>query len=68
MKEGLTLEEAFSQLEDIVANLESEGISLEESFREYKDGMELLKFCNDSIDTVEKSVMKMNEEGELSEF
>lgn len=63
-----TLEEAFAQLETVIERLESENISLEESFKVYSEGMELLQFCNASIDTVEKKVLKLNENGELDEF
>lgn len=63
-----TLEGAFAQLEAVIERLESEDISLEESFQAYSEGMELLQFCNASIDTVEKKVLKMNENGELDEF
>lgn len=63
-----TLEDAFMQLEEVIARLESEDISLEESFQAYSEGMELLQFCNASIDTVEKKVLKMNEDGGLDEF
>lgn len=62
------LEEAFEQLEEIVAALEQEEISLEESFRIYKEGMELLKKCNQAIDRVEKKVLVLNEDGETHEF
>lgn len=48
----LNLEEAFEQLEKTVEALEQEDISLEESFQIYKDGMELLKKCNQAIDQV----------------
>ena len=68
MKDGLTLEEAFDRLDDIVKQLESENISLEDAFRDYKDGMDFLKYCNDSIDAVEKNVLKLNEEGETDAF
>lgn len=63
-----TLEDAFLQLEEVIARLESEDITLEESFQAYSEGMELLQFCNASIDTVEKKVLKMNEDGGLDEF
>lgn len=62
------LEEAFVQLEETVAALEQEDISLEESFRIYKEGMELLKKCNQAIDQVEKKVLVLNEDGETHEF
>ncbi|MGN1148011.1 MAG: exodeoxyribonuclease VII small subunit [Lachnospiraceae bacterium] len=64
----MTLEEKFAKLEETVKKLEAEDISLEESFRVYKEGMELLKQCNADIDKVEKQVMQINAEGELTEF
>ena len=48
--------------------LESRDIALEESFAMYQKGMELLKKCSKKIDTVEKKMLKVNEDGELSEF
>lgn len=67
-KQQLTLEEAFALLEETAAKLEMEEITLEESFQTYKEGMELLKYCNDKIDKVEKKVLKINEDGETDEF
>lgn len=67
-KKTLTLEESFVELDKMVEQLESPDISLEESFQVYKKGMELLKECNGKIDTVEKKMLQMNKNGELSEF
>ncbi len=67
-KQELTLEEAFAALEDTVSRLEAEDISLEESFQVYQKGMEMLKYCNDKIDKVEKKVLRINEDGETDEF
>ncbi len=64
----LTLEEAFAEIEQVIEQLETEEITLEDSFREYSRGMELLKYCNQSIDRVEKKVLMINEEGGLDEF
>lgn len=64
----LKLEEAFEKLEETVLALEQEDISLEESFQIYKNGMELLKKCNQAIDQVEKKVLVLNEDGETYEF
>lgn len=64
----MSLEEKFAKLEETVKRLEAEDISLEESFRVYKEGMELLKQCNEDIDKVEKQVMQLNAAGELVEF
>ena len=67
-KEELTLEEGFQKLDELVERLEDREISLEESFQAYKQGMELLKYCSGKIDTVEKKMLQINEDGELSEF
>lgn len=67
-EERMTLEEAFAQLEQVTKTLEDENISLEESFAVYQKGMQLLKYCNESIDKVEKKVLVLNGEGKLDEF
>ena len=67
-KEEKTLEEAFSELDVLADKLEDRETSLEDSFRLYKQGMGLLKFCNDKLDTVEKKMIQMNEDGSLGEF
>ena len=63
-----TLEEVFAQLDDLAEKLEDKDTSLEDSFNLYKQGMELLKFCSDKLDTVEKKMLQMNEDGTFSEF
>jgi exodeoxyribonuclease VII small subunit len=64
----ISIEEAFAKLDAISAKLEDRETSLEDSFLYYKQGMELLKLCSDKLDTVEKKMLKMNEDGTLSEF
>ncbi len=64
----ISLEEAFEQIENVITHLEQEEITLEESFKEYNRGMQLLKYCNETIDKVEKKVLQINEEGGLDEF
>ena len=64
----LTLEEAFEKLEETIEKLQAEDITLEDSFTEYKQGMEILKYCSDKIDRVEKKVLKIEGNGELNEF
>ena len=67
-KEKMSVEEAFAQLDEIIQRLESEEIPLEESFRVYQKGMELLKYCSQKLDTVEKKMLQMDEDGTLREF
>ncbi len=67
-EQELSLEEAFAQIEEVIAHLETEEITLEESFQEYNKGMKLLQRCNAAIDQVEKKVLQINEDGGLDEF
>ena len=67
-KENRTIEEALEALDQIAKRLESNEITLEESFQIYKEGMELLQYCSSKIDTVEKKMLQMNEDGTVSEF
>ena len=67
-KENRTIEEAMEALDQIAKLLESNEITLEESFQIYKEGMELLQYCSSKIDTVEKKMLQMNEDGTVSEF
>lgn len=61
--ENKSLEEVFEQLDQIVEQLEGVNVSLEDSFKLYHQGMELLKVCNDKIDTVEKKMLMLDENG-----
>lgn len=65
--EELTLEEAFERVDNTLEKL-GEDISLEQSFELYKEGIELLKYCDGKLKKVEQQVQIINEEGELNEF
>lgn len=67
-EEKLTLEEALEKLEDTIAKLQSEEVSLEESFNLYKEGMDYVRLCSETIDQVEKKVLMLNQEGKLDEL
>ena len=67
-QEEKTLEEAFGELNGMIEQLEDSQVSLENSFQIYQEGMKLLKYCNDKIDTVEKKMLVINEDGGLDEF
>ena len=62
------IEDVFQELDVIAEKLESSDTSLEDSFRLYKKGMELLKYCSGKLDTVEKKMLQMDEDGTLHEF
>ncbi len=60
-EEKRTLEELFSELEAVTAELEAQELPLEEAFLKYRRGMELLKECNAAVDTVEKELQILEE-------
>ena len=62
------IEDVFQELDVIAEKLESSDTSLEDSFRLDKKGMELLKYCSGKLDTVEKNMLQMDEDGTLREF
>ena len=64
----ISLEEAFTRLQETIENLEKDDITLEQSFQEYQKGMLLVKKCNEIIDKVEKKVLVVNEDGGTVEF
>ncbi len=67
-QENLTLEEAFVRIEEKIKAMEGGDLSLEEAFAGYEEGMNLLKYCNEQIDLVEKKVQKISEDGSEEDF
>ena len=68
LQEEKPLEEMFTELDLLAGKLEDRETSLEDSFRLYRQGMELLKLCSEKLDTVEKKMLQLNEDGPFSEF
>ena len=64
-QEQRSLEENFSEVEELIGTAGSRGYLSGGSFTAYSKGMNVLKQCNEQIDRVEKQVMKLNEEGGL---
>ena len=64
----MKLEDNFLKIEEVIEKLDAEDISLEDAFAAYSEGMQLLKTCNDQIDKVEKQVLKLTEDGELTQL
>lgn len=62
-KENLTLEQALETLDEVMRELENPENSLEQSFQLYEQGMKLVKSAGESIDKVEKMVLKLREDG-----
>lgn len=68
-KAELTFEEALKSLEEIVSNLESGEVPLEQALQQFQRGMELSRFCQDTLNKAEETLTKvMTEDGTLANF
>ena len=63
----VSLENRMQQMEEILRKMESMDLTLDESFRLYREGMEQLKKCSEMIDTVEKELQIIEEDGTADE-
>ena len=63
-----TLEEAFTQIETILTQMEEPEISLEEAFALYQQGVLQLKNCGTILDEGEKKMQILGEDGEIEEM
>jgi exodeoxyribonuclease VII small subunit len=62
----LTFEDAYAQLEDIAAQLESGDLSLDESVALYERGQALAQHCSDLLDAAELRIRQINDAGDVS--
>ena len=60
----MKLEDNFKKLDETLEKLGEEDISLEDAFGLYKEGLELVKECNEQIDRVEKKLLVLSQDGE----
>jgi len=60
-------ESAMSELEQLVADMESGKLPLEDSLAAYKRGAELLNYCRSRLDDAQQQV-RVLEEGTLKPF
>jgi len=51
-----TFEDAMTQLEKIVQELESGDLSLEKALKKFEEGVRLSKFCFDKLEETEKKI------------
>ena len=63
-----TFEQAYAELESIVAQMESGQMQLEESLTAYTRGNFLLQFCQKSLAEVEQQVQVLNDKNQLVAF
>lgn len=58
-KKEMKFEEAMGALEQIVRQLESGNVPLDEALDKFKEGMELSRFCNETLIKAEETVRAM---------
>jgi len=63
----MSLEETFDQIDELMDKLSKDDMPLEESFKLYKDGMEMLNHCRELIDGVEKKIIMISEQSNITQ-
>ena len=63
-KQTKSFESALKRLEEIVTDMEIGEISLDDSLKALEEGNDLVKFCLDKLNDVEKKVQKLNNENQ----
>lgn len=58
------MEQAFTELESIVKELEEDSTELLDSVTLYTKGVKLLKECNDNLDKIEKEIIVIGDTDE----
>lgn len=64
MSEDINFEEAMKQLEKIANELEKGNLTLDESVNKFEDGIKLSKKCNDFLNSAEKKITMLINNGE----
>lgn len=59
-----TYEQAMERLSVITESLESGALPLEDSLKLYTQATELIRFCNDALNTAEQKITELSEQGE----
>ncbi len=65
---GLSLEDLFTELEDILQTMDERDLSLEDSFALYEKGMKTVRLCYDRLDRVEKKMRMIAQDGSETLF
>ncbi|SER51652.1 exodeoxyribonuclease VII small subunit [Lachnobacterium bovis] len=66
--ESKSIEERFTEIEDLIKKMDSEDVSLEESFELYKKGLDEVKESYNILQSMEGEILKLTEDGELEEL
>ena len=61
----VSLEERFDRLDEIITQMEDSSIGLDKSFELYKSGLDEVKSADEMLDSMEKAMLVLNEDGNL---
>jgi len=68
-KNEKTFEDALSELEKLVNDLENGEIKLDEAINKYHDAMKLSKLCSEKLKNAEEAINQIvKEDGTMEEF
>lgn len=68
LKQEVSLEELFKELEQIIAAMESGQLPLDEAFAMYEKGVSKVKQCNEKLDLIEKKMLALSANGTVTDF
>ena len=67
--ENKSFEEALTELETIVKELENGSVELDKAINKYSEAMKLVKYCSDKLNNAEEKVNKiLTENGNFEDF
>jgi len=66
--ENKSFEENLNRLKEIVRLIQSGELSLDESIEVFKEGIELSKYLEDKLSSIEQKAVKIFENNELNDF
>ncbi|NTW05289.1 MAG: exodeoxyribonuclease VII small subunit [Peptococcaceae bacterium] len=67
-KKKLVFEDAIKRLDQIVKELEDGQLSLEKSLQLFTEGIEISKFCQESLEDAEKRIYELTKDAKLVDF
>lgn len=63
--DNLSYEQAYEQLEAVIADLESGELSLEQSIARYKQGQQLSTHCQKLLENAELTIQQVDDAGTI---
>lgn len=66
--DGLTYEQAFTELQTVISTLEAGDQPLEDALALYERGQQLYLYCTKLLDNAELKVQQLNADGEMEDF